>query len=162
MTRDHRRCKLRSKSFSLLEQVLVVVLIAILSGVIMMTARGRTDRIKDQRAIEDMVALAEKCVEYYQKNNNSWPANVTVLKPDYLPATFGNNPFGQAYRIANTAHGGVTVATYLPKGSRVLNAGQGLTIKNIDGTWDEMQLFRTNNVRGTERAAYEKKYLYGQ
>ena len=161
MTPVHRHYKLRSKGFTLLEQALVVTLVAVLAGMVVVTARGRIDNAKGQRAVEEMAVLAEKCVEYYQKNN-SWPVDVTVLKPDYLPAAFGNNPFGRAYRIASTGQGGVTVATYLPKGSKVLNAGQGLTIRNIDAAWDEAQLFRTNNVRGTESAAYEKKYLYGQ
>ena len=161
MTPVRRPYKLRSKGFTLLEQILVVALVAVLAAVVVATARGRIDSAKGQRAVEELAVLAEKCVEYYQKNN-SWPTDIMALKPDYLPAAFGNNPFGRAYRIASTGQGGVTVATYLPKGSKVLNLGLGLTIKNIDNTWDEAQLFRTSNVRGTECAAYEKKYLYGQ
>ena len=87
MTQEVRRLRLRSKTFTLVEQLSVILIVAVLATVIAIKAKGRIDTAKGEQTVGNMAQIAEKCVQYYQ-SNGSWPATIEVLKPAYLPGGF--------------------------------------------------------------------------
>ncbi len=162
MTQEVRRLRLRSKTFTLVEQLSVILIVAVLATVIAIKAKGRIDTAKGEQTVGNMAQIAEKCVQYYQ-SNGSWPATIEVLKPAYLPGGFGVNPFGQTYTIAVVSGtGAVTVLTRVPRGTVSPNMQKNISIRNIDASWDELSLFSASTVVDTQRGLYEKRYLYKQ
>jgi type II secretion system protein G len=69
----------RTRGFTLIEMMIVIVVIAILIGVLLPNFRGTQDEAAEQRGRSELRTVATAIESYYIHNNNTLPANLTAL-----------------------------------------------------------------------------------
>ena len=73
----------QDKGFTLVELLIVIVILGILATVTVFAVRGITDRGQDNACAVEKRTL-ETAIEAYYADNQSDPANMGVLSPQYL------------------------------------------------------------------------------
>lgn len=82
--------------FSLVEMIGVLAILAILAGFIAPTMINQLEAAKRNAEDEQLVTIA-KGIELYVRQTRSFPSNLTVLSPEYVPVASGQltaNPNG--------------------------------------------------------------------
>jgi len=73
----------QDKGFTLVELLIVIVILGILATVTVFAVRGITDRGQDNACAVEARTL-DTAIEAYYADNQSDPAGVTALSPQYL------------------------------------------------------------------------------
>lgn len=140
--------KNRTRGFTLIETLLVLVIISMVIYAGISYVQQRTLQMKIDRASTQMQQILNAGLSYYVANN-AWPTALTDLQGIYLPpATVAlKNPWGQDYNIASTTGLFYVYTTTTSQGS----AGASASARVIAGTLPLS--YTTTATTGTPPAA---------
>jgi general secretion pathway protein G len=97
--RSEKKTCARSRAFTLVEIMIVVVIIGLMAGIITYATTGMLDKAKHKRAISDIVTL-DGAVDLYHGDRDKFPTNqegLAVLVPQYIKV-LQNDPWGRPYQ----------------------------------------------------------------
>lgn len=103
----------KSKGFTLVELLIVIIIIGILAGMMMLAAGSATDKAEATKIVSNMRNIKAAAVMYYADNNN-WTDDITDL------STYMDNLPSGDYEITTTTTSGDTVKTKMTIASGVI------------------------------------------
>lgn len=94
----------RQKGFTLIELLVVIAIIGILSSVVLASLNTAREKSRDARRISDVKQL-QVALEFYFDDNRTYPANLALLSPSYIPSTPLDPVDGTAYPYVQSGGG---------------------------------------------------------
>lgn len=104
--------KNKKNGFTLIELIVVVTIIAVLTVVGVLSYSGTSQKARDSRRMADLEKIRIALELYRQGMGSSYPANLSVLKPNYIqelpvgPKGVGDSyvylPSGYTYTLTAT------------------------------------------------------------
>ena len=80
----------RSRGFTLVEMLIVIIIIGILAGMMMLSTGAATDKAEATRIVSDMRSMKTACVMYYA-DSGEWPEAINASFDKYLDVPVSDN-----------------------------------------------------------------------
>ena len=80
----------RSRGFTLVEMLIVIIIIGILAGMMMLSTGAATDKAEATRIVSDMRSIKTACVMYYA-DSGEWPEAINASFDKYLDVPVSDN-----------------------------------------------------------------------
>ena len=80
----------RSRGFTLVEMLIVIIIIGILAGMMMLSTGAATDKAEATRIVSDMRSMKTACVMYYA-DSGEWPEAINTSFDKYLDVPVSDN-----------------------------------------------------------------------
>ena len=80
----------RSRGFTLVEMLIVIIIIGILAGMMMLSTGAATDKAEATRIVSDMRSIKTACVMYYA-DGGEWPEAINASFDKYLDVPISDN-----------------------------------------------------------------------
>ena len=95
----------RSRGFTLVEMLIVIIIIGILAGMMMLSTGAATDKAEATRIVSDMRSMKTACVMYYA-DSGEWPEAINAVSDnDDYSLTTSENVLWLSYKGGKLAEG---------------------------------------------------------